>query len=71
MALLVSYPVTSSYLVELRPWAAFVFSMALGSIGLLVDIESVLLAGTRPLLLGLVGWIIVVLIFLLTWPIFF
>lgn len=70
MALLVSFPGTSAYLVQVRPWASFVFSMALGSIGLSVDIESVLAAGSRPLLIGLLGWIIVVLFFLLTWPIF-
>jgi uncharacterized integral membrane protein (TIGR00698 family) len=71
MALLVSFPATSVFLVQLRPWATFVFSMALGSIGLMVDIESVLAAGSRPLLVGLVGWILVVLFFLLTWSIFF
>ena len=71
MALLVSYPATSAFLVQVRPWASFVFSMALASIGLMVDVESVLAAGSRPLLVGLVGWIFVVLFFLLTWPIFF
>jgi uncharacterized integral membrane protein (TIGR00698 family) len=70
MALLVSIPATSGLLVQVRPWAVFIFSMALGSIGLLVDIESVLAAGSRPLIVGLVGWIIVVLFFLLTWPLF-
>jgi uncharacterized integral membrane protein (TIGR00698 family) len=70
MALLVSLPATNAYLVQVRPWAVFVFSMALGSIGLQVDIESVIAAGSRPLLVGLVGWIFVVLFFLLTWPIF-
>ena len=70
MALLVSYPATSATLVQVRPWATFVFSMALGSIGLLVDVESVITAGIRPLLVGLVGWVFVVLFFVLVWPIF-
>ena len=70
MALLVSFPATGAYLALVKPWASFIFSMALGSIGLMVDIESVLAAGTRPLMIGLVGWILVVLFFLLAWPIF-
>jgi uncharacterized integral membrane protein (TIGR00698 family) len=70
MAVLVSLPSTGAFFVQLRPWATFVFSMALGSIGLLVDIESVLAAGSRPLFVGLVGWIVVVLFFLLAWPLF-
>lgn len=71
MSLFASFPAISDVMVLFHPWAAFIFSMALACTGLLVDIESVLATGTRPLIVGLVGWILVVLLFLLTWPIFF
>lgn len=70
MVLLVSLPATSSFLFQVQPWAVIVFSIALGSIGLLVDTESVISAGSRPLFVGLMGWMFAVLFFLLTWSIF-
>jgi uncharacterized membrane protein YadS len=54
----------------LRPLATFVFALALGSIGFMVDIESVLTIGSRPLFVGLLGWIGVVVFFLAISPLF-
>ncbi len=64
-------PATQEFFTAIKPWATFVFSLALGSIGLLVDIESVLNAGSRPLVIGLLGWIGTVLFFWAVSPLFF
>ena len=71
IALLVTIsPVIGTFLAEFKPIGTFAFSMALGSIGFMVNVESVLTVGSKPLLIGLVGWLIVVAIFLLAWPLF-
>jgi uncharacterized integral membrane protein (TIGR00698 family) len=65
LGILVSFvPNASSILSPIKPWATLSFSIGLGSIGLMVDIESVLNAGSRPLLVGFIGWIGVVIFFL-------
>jgi uncharacterized integral membrane protein (TIGR00698 family) len=64
-------PITREFFISMKPWATFIFSMAIGSIGFIVDIESVLTAGSRPLVIGLLGWIGVVLFFWVMSPLFF
>ena len=54
----------------LRPLAAILLAFALGSVGILVDIESVMVTGSRPLIAGLLGWMGVIILFLLIWPFF-
>jgi uncharacterized integral membrane protein (TIGR00698 family) len=54
----------------LTPLAAIVLAFAYASLGLLVDIESVLVRGSRPLVIGLLGWIGVIILFSLIWPLF-
>jgi uncharacterized membrane protein YadS len=44
------------------------FSMALGSIGFMVDIDGVLKEGVKPLLAGLFGWLGALLFFILVSP---
>lgn len=66
-AILVSLPATSAFFTPLKTWATFFFAFALGSIGFMVDMESVLTVGGRPLMIGLLSWFFVVILFLLTW----
>lgn len=54
----------------LSPAGTLIFSAALASIGLLVDIESVLMVGVRPLIVGFLGWVAVVIVFLMLSPLF-
>ncbi|MEW5872420.1 MAG: putative sulfate exporter family transporter [Chloroflexota bacterium] len=61
-------PASRSYLTVLRPWATIAFSIALASIGFMVDIESVLNTGSRPLLIGLIGWLGVIMLFFVLAP---
>ena len=71
LGLVISFiPAARAWLIPLRSWAAFVFALALASIGFSVDIRSVLLVGSRPLMVGLLGWISVIIVFLLLWPVF-
>jgi uncharacterized integral membrane protein (TIGR00698 family) len=69
VGLLVSFaPPLRGLLLSLKPWATFVFSMALASIGFMVEIDSVITVGSKPLIVGLLGWIGVVIFFLLISP---
>lgn len=55
----------ASYRAEIAPAVKFFFSIAIASIGLSIDLESIIEAGPRPLLTGLLGWIILVILFTL------
>jgi uncharacterized integral membrane protein (TIGR00698 family) len=69
VGILVSFvPPLRGLLLGLRPWATILFSMALASIGFMVTIDSVLTFGSKPLVVGLLGWIGVVVFFLLVSP---
>ena len=71
VGLAMSYlPGARSFFSLLSPAGTLIFSMALASIGLMVDIESVLEAGSRPLVIGFAGWILVVIILLFSAPLF-
>ena len=71
VGLAMSYlPGARGFFALLSPAGTLIFAIALAGIGLLVDIESVLNAGSRPLIIGVVGWIIVVVLFLLLAPVF-
>lgn len=67
VGILISFvPASRTTLQPLKTYAPLIFGMALSSIGLTVDIESVINAGGRPLITALVGWLGVVLFFLIT-----
>lgn len=71
MGLAVSYlPDAREFLLSLSSLGTLIFAIALASIGFSVDIESVLTVGYRPLLIGFLGWVCVVLIFLFLSPLF-
>lgn len=71
LGLLVSLvPQAHDILFPYRSVATILFAVALGSIGFSVDIDSVVNTGSRPLLVGLVGWLGVVIIFMLISPLF-
>lgn len=68
VGLLVSFVAWSplqGLLTALKPWATFVFALALASIGGMVDLESVIQVGPKPLLIGLAGWLGVIILFLI------
>jgi len=52
----------------LRPWAGIFFTIALTSIGLTVDLKRMINAGGAPLVLGLACWLVVIALFVLTFP---
>jgi len=58
-------PAVSAYRTMFAPFCAFFFSVALAGIGLTVDIESMINVGSRPLLATVLGWGVLVLLFLL------
>jgi uncharacterized integral membrane protein (TIGR00698 family) len=69
VGLLISFvPASRDFLLNFKPWATILFSMALASIGFMVQIESVLTAGSKPLIIGLIGWIGVFVFFVLISP---
>ena len=47
------------------PYVAFCFSIAIAGIGLSVDIESIIDVGPKPLLAALLGWIVLIALFIL------
>ncbi|MBN1146556.1 MAG: putative sulfate exporter family transporter [Anaerolineales bacterium] len=61
-------PLRQDFLLYLKSMATFLFSIALASIGFRVEIESVTSVGIKPLLIGLLGWIGVLVFFLLLSP---
>ncbi len=61
-------PESRPYLTLLKPWATLAFSVGLASIGLTVDIESVLSVGGKPLFIGILGWLGVILFFVIVSP---
>lgn len=58
-------PVLSAKRTMIAPYCTFFFSAALAGIGLTVDLDSMVHAGPRPLLATFLGWIILVLIFIM------
>jgi uncharacterized integral membrane protein (TIGR00698 family) len=59
------FPSLSSYSPAIAPSVRFFFSIAIAGIGLSIDLEAIIDAGPRPLLASLLGWIILVILFLL------
>jgi uncharacterized integral membrane protein (TIGR00698 family) len=66
VGLLVSFTGLHVYQSVLTPWSTLALTMAMASIGLTVNLEAVVNAGIRPLLIGLVAWLIVATTFLLS-----
>jgi uncharacterized integral membrane protein (TIGR00698 family) len=66
VGLLVSFTPLRSYQSILAPWSTIVLTLAMASIGLTVNLDSVVNAGMRPLVIGLVAWLMVVAIFVLS-----
>jgi len=58
-------PALSAYRQTLSPYCTFFFSTALAGIGFKVDLESVINAGLRPLLAVFLGWVVLILLFIL------
>ncbi len=50
----------------LAPWSSLFLTWAMSSIGLTVDLDAVVEAGMRPLVIGLVAWLIVFVLFVLS-----
>jgi uncharacterized integral membrane protein (TIGR00698 family) len=58
LGLLVSLvPQWSGFLLGLKPWASFIFALALGSIGFSVQVESLMEQGSKPLWVAICGWL--------------
>ncbi len=71
LGLLISFvPAARVALLPFRPFGTLVFALALSSIGFMVDIESVLTIGFRPLVVGFIGWVVVVIFFITIAPLF-
>ena len=69
MGLLVSFvPQTRDFLISLAPWTTFIFAAGLGSIGFTIEIESVINFGSKPLLISILGWLAVLVLFLIATP---
>ena len=69
MGLLVSFvPQTRDFLISLGPWTTFIFAAGLGSIGFTIEIESVINFGSKPLLISILGWLAVLVLFLIATP---
>lgn len=63
---LVSFTSLHNYQSVLAPWSTLALTLAMASIGLTVNLEAVVNAGLRPLVIGLVTWLVVVTIFMLS-----
>ncbi|MBN2548964.1 MAG: putative sulfate exporter family transporter [Anaerolineales bacterium] len=67
VGVLISFvPSSRTILQPLKTYAPLIFATTLTSIGLTVDIDSVINTGSRPLVAALAGWLGVVLFFLIT-----
>lgn len=67
---LVSFTPLHSLQSVLAPWSTIVLTLAMASIGLTVNLDAVVNAGLRPLLIGLFVWLAVFVFFVLSTMIF-
>lgn len=67
---LTSFTALRTYENILAPWSTLALTLAMSSIGLSVDFNAVADAGMRPLVIGLVAWLIVFTLFALSLSIF-
>jgi len=58
-------PALSAQRQAISPYCTFFFSTALAGIGYKVDLESVINAGLKPLLATFLGWVVLILLFIL------
>mgnify|MGYP001571713909 CR=1 FL=1 len=70
VGLLVSFPSLQGLQSALAPWSSIALTLAMASIGLTVNLDSVVNAGLRPLLIGLFTWLIVFIFFVLSTLVF-
>ena len=62
------FPGINAFLMNFKILGTIALATAVGSIGFKVDVERLLAVGSKPILLGLIGWIIVVGLILWVWP---
>ncbi|GAB4503267.1 MAG: hypothetical protein Fur0043_02590 [Anaerolineales bacterium] len=67
---LVSFTHLRAYGALLAPWSTLALTLAMSSIGLSVDYNAVVNAGMRPLVIGLIAWLIVFTFFALSLTVF-
>lgn len=71
LGLLTSFiPAVREFMANFKTLETIVFSSALASVGFDIDIDSVLQAGVRPVLVAVFGWLVVMLFFLFVAPLF-
>lgn len=58
------YGTTSAHIPDLEPAATIFLSIALAGIGLSVDFNSIKVGGSKPLMVGVFGWALVAVFFL-------
>ena len=66
VGLLVSFTPLRSYQSSLAPWSTLALGTAMASIGLSMNLGSVIDAGLRPLIIGVVAWLAVLMMFILS-----
>ncbi|MEK7786951.1 MAG: putative sulfate exporter family transporter [Chloroflexota bacterium] len=70
VGLLVSFTPLRGYQSVLQPWSTLALTLAMASIGLTVNLEAVINAGLRPLFIGLIAWLVVVALFVISIQVF-
>jgi uncharacterized integral membrane protein (TIGR00698 family) len=66
VGLVISFTPLRGYQSVLAPWSTLALTLAMASIGLTVNLEAVINAGLRPLFIGLIAWLAVVVLFVLS-----
>ncbi|MBI5199377.1 MAG: putative sulfate exporter family transporter [Nitrospirae bacterium] len=57
------FPALSSLSIKIEPLVRFIFSIAIASIGLSIDLDAVIEEGPRPLIIAFLGWIAAISVF--------